>query len=325
MRHVNTRLLHVFVLLMEYRDVNAVALCIGARRATVAYSLDRLRDITGDALFARRNGVMAPTSRAIQLEPIVRRLLEHWSALVPQQPPEPPLHAGADADGPLTIGMAPSMGDQVMARILMLLVRKYPRRRFVAKHVQAEPAALAQDLSRGELDCAFVVDIPHMPEQIAFHHICAARRLLVCGSRPEIADHPSLVHDWILLAEDAAMDSPMGNFLKGQAQRGAYRQTIVPSWQSQMTLLLGAGGICPMLDFNFDASMETARARRLPLPPGFPAWAAVHFWTTARTAHHALMQAVRDAGKEVLGVLGAGRCGRPSHAGAESRRELRLA
>lgn len=322
MRHVNTRLLHVFVLLMEYRDLNAVALCIGARRATVEYSLDRLRDITGDALFTRQNRVMEPTSRAIQLEPIVRRLLAHWNALVPRQTPEAPVQANEDTDGVLTIGMAPSMGDQVMARILMLLCRKYPRQRFVARHVRAEPAALARDLSQGELDCAFVVDIPHMPEQIAFHHICAARRLLVCGSRPETADPPSLVHDWILLAEDASMDSPMGNFLKAEAQRGAYRQTIVPSWQSQITLLLGAGGICPMLDFNFDASMETASTRRLPSPPGFPGWAAVHFWTTARSANHALMHAVRDAGKDVLGE---GRCATPAHAGGEPRRKLWLA
>ena len=59
MRHVSTKLLHVFVLLMEYRDLGAVAACTQGRIPTVAYSLARLREITGDetpVLFVKGSG-----------------------------------------------------------------------------------------------------------------------------------------------------------------------------------------------------------------------------------------------------------------------------
>ncbi|CAG9166612.1 hypothetical protein CURE108131_02920 [Cupriavidus respiraculi] len=81
MRHVSTKLLGVFVLLMEYRDLHAVAMCTQCRVPTVSYALAKLREITGDPLFVKRHGILEPTPHAMRMEPAVRRMLEQWANL----------------------------------------------------------------------------------------------------------------------------------------------------------------------------------------------------------------------------------------------------
>lgn len=81
MRHVSTKLLGVFVLLMEYRDLHAVAVRTQGRVPTVAYGLARLREITGDPLFVKRNGMLEPTPHALRMEPTARQILAQWANL----------------------------------------------------------------------------------------------------------------------------------------------------------------------------------------------------------------------------------------------------
>ncbi len=82
MRHVSTKLLGIFVLLMEYRDLHAVAVRTHGRVPTVAYGLARLREITGDPLFVKRNGMLEPTPHALRMEPTARQILAQWANLI---------------------------------------------------------------------------------------------------------------------------------------------------------------------------------------------------------------------------------------------------
>jgi DNA-binding transcriptional LysR family regulator len=98
MRHVSTKLLSVFVLLMEYRDLHAVAVRTHGRVPTVAYGLSRLREITGDPLFVKRNGMLEPTPHALRMEPTARQILAQWANLVSPSDGSAPANATLDLD-----------------------------------------------------------------------------------------------------------------------------------------------------------------------------------------------------------------------------------
>ncbi len=254
MRHVSTKLLHVFVLVMEYRDLSAVAACTQGRVPTVAYSLARLREITGDPLFVKRNGMLEPTPHALRLEQTARQILAKWNHLV--RPGESGLSKRRDDGRRVSIGFSSSIGDPVITEILTALCEQFPQDSFVTRPVIAD-AVLAGHLGSGELDCAFVVDSGHDPERVRQHNIMATPRRLVSATRG--GSHDESESDWILLQEDCEAGSPLRTFLSRQASTPGHRETVVPSWHTQITLLHSAGGICPVLDSTCRWSRASAR------------------------------------------------------------------
>ncbi len=296
MRHVSTKLLHVFVLLMEYRDLGAVAACTQGRIPTIAYSLARLREITGDPLFIKRNGTLEPTAHALRLEQTARQILSKWAHLVR------PVTATAEAATPhrrIAIGFSPSIGDPVITEILTTLCERFPDDRFMTRPVFAD-AALAAQLDSGELDCAFVADSHYVPEQVAQHNILATPRRLVTAIRHGSYDNAQDQHEWILLQEDTEPGSPLQGFLNRLAHDPAYRETVVPSWHTQVALLLAAGGVCPLLDFNVPLVTRHHRIHLLTPPGGFPEWAALHFWTPVRANAGKALRGIMEIGTSIL-------------------------
>lgn len=294
MRHVSTKLLHVFVLLMEYRDLNAVAACTHGRVPTVAYSLARLREITGDPLFIKRNGTLEPTPHALRLEHTARQILAKWNLLVR------PLASHADAAGSgrrISIGFSSSIGDPVITEILTTLCEQFPQDSFITRPVMAD-ASLAASLDTGELDCAFVVDGATVPDGVIAHSILATPRRLVSAARAAGPDDAE--SDWILLQEDCEASSPLRAFLQRQANTPGHRETVVPSWHTQITLLHAAGGICPVLDFNIPLVTRDRKTRLLAPPGCFPGWAALQFWTAGHNPDHSAMRDIMDVGAAVL-------------------------
>ncbi len=294
MRHVSTKLLHVFVLLMEYRDLSAVAACTQGRIPTVAYSLARLREITGDALFVKRNGALEPTPHALRLEHTARQILAKWSQLV--QPLDG--HAQAGRNGRrISIGFSSSIGDPVITEILTTLCERFPHDSFITRPVIAD-ATLGDSLDAGDLDCAFVVDGSNVPDSVIPHSILATPRRLVSATRGGTSDEAE--SDWILLQEDCESSSPLHAFLSRRATTPGHRETVVPSWHTQITLLHSAGGICPVLDFNVPLVTRDRKTRLLAPPSSFPAWAALHFWMPQRASDHAALHDIMDVGTSVL-------------------------
>ncbi|CAG2152549.1 hypothetical protein LMG31506_04644 [Cupriavidus yeoncheonensis] len=294
MRHVSTKLLHVFVLVMEYRDLSAVAACTQGRVPTVAYSLARLREITGDPLFVKRNGTLEPTPHALRLEQTARQILAKWSLLVrPNElAPQKSRHGRR-----LSIGFSSSIGDPVITEILTTLCERFPHDSFVTRPVIAD-ATLAESLDNGELDCAFVVDGGHNPEKVLPHNILATPRRLVSAMRAGNSDDTE--SDWILLQEDCEAGSPLRSFLARQASTPGHRETVVPSWHTQITLLHSAGGICPVLDFNVPLVTRDRKTRLLAPPSSFPEWAALHFWAPERAHDKSALRDIMDVGNAVL-------------------------
>ncbi|NUT15436.1 MAG: LysR family transcriptional regulator [Cupriavidus sp.] len=295
MRHVSTKLLHVFVLVMEYRDLSAVAACTQGRVPTVAYSLARLREITGDPLFVKRNGMLEPTPHALRLEQTARQILAKWNHLV--RPGEPGLSKRRDGGRRVSIGFSSSIGDPVITEILTALCEQFPQDSFVTRPVIAD-AALAGQLGDGELDCAFVVDSGHDPERVRQHNIMATPRRLVSATRGGSQDESESA--WILLQEDSEAGSPLRAFLSRQASTPGHRETVVPSWHTQITLLHSAGGICPVLDFNVPLVTRERKTRLLAPPSSFPEWAALHFWGAEHSRDQGVLRDVMEVGSAVL-------------------------
>ncbi|MCA3182017.1 MULTISPECIES: LysR family transcriptional regulator [unclassified Cupriavidus] len=294
MRHVSTKLLHVFVLLMEYRDLGAVAACTQGRIPTVAYSLARLREITGDALFVKRNGTLEPTPHAMRLEQTARQILARWNQLV--QPQDQVAQAAGNGRR-ISIGFSSSIGDPVITEILTTLCERYPHDSFVTRPVIAD-ASLGDSLDTGDLDCAFVVDGAQVPDSVTPHSILATPRRLVSATRGGTNDEAET--DWILLQEDCESGSPLHAFLVRRANTPGHRETVVPSWHSQITLLHSAGGICPVLDFNVPLVTRDRKTRLLAPPAAFPAWAALHFWTPQRAQDPTALRDIMDVGASIL-------------------------
>lgn len=295
MRHVSTKLLHVFVLIMEYRDLSAVAACTKGRVPTVAYSLARLREITGDQLFVKRNGMLEPTPHALRLEQTARQILAKWHQLV--RPGEPGPSKRRDGGRRVSIGFSSSIGDPVITGILTALCEQFPQDSFVTRPVIAD-AALASHLGTGDLDCAFVVDSGHDPEHVRQQNIMATPRRLVSAARA--GSHDEGESDWILLQEDNEAGSPLRAFLSRLASTPGHRETVVPSWHTQITLLHSAGGICPVLDFNVPLATRERKTRLLAPPSSFPEWAALHFWSPERSRDQGVLREIMEVGSAVL-------------------------
>jgi len=105
-------------------------------------------------------------------------------------------------------------------------------------------------------------------------------------------------HEWILLQEDTEPGSPLQGFLNRLAHDPAYRETVVPSWHTQVALLLAAGGICPLLDFNVPLVTRNHKTRLLAPPSSFPEWAALHFWAPVRAGN--ALRGIMEIGSAVL-------------------------
>ncbi len=106
--------------------------------------------------------------------------------------------------------------------------------------------------------------------------------------------------NWILLQEDCEAGSPLRTFLSRQASTPGHRETVVPSWHTQITLLHSAGGICPVLDFNVPLVTRERTTRLLAPPSSFPEWAALHFWAPERSGDKGVLRDIMDVGSAVL-------------------------
>jgi len=281
---------------MEYRDLNAVAACTRGRVPTIAYSLARLREITSDPLFVKRKGLLEPTPYALRLEQTARQMLAKWAHLVRDNEHE----AESVAHGTrVSIGFSPSIGDPVITEILTALCEQFPHNHFVTRPVRAD-AALSRNLEQGEIDCAFVIDSQYAPEGVAQHSILATPRRLVSAARPGSNATPQPEGDWILLQEDNEPGSPLRTFLSRHANDPGHRETVVPSWHTQIALLRATGGICPVLDFNVPLVARDQTTRLLPTPNSFPEWAALHFWMPAHARGATALHEMMEIGSAIL-------------------------
>src|SRR5215467_11776361 len=75
-RKLDMTLLLIFQELMRHRKLTVVAQRLGFTQSAVSHHVRRLREIFGDELFIRRPAGVDPTSRAMELEPQIRAMLD---------------------------------------------------------------------------------------------------------------------------------------------------------------------------------------------------------------------------------------------------------
>ncbi len=67
--------LRTFRLVYRHRSFSEAADDVNVKQSTVSYTIDRLRKVTGDRLFARQGGKIVPTDRCHEIIQVVNRIL----------------------------------------------------------------------------------------------------------------------------------------------------------------------------------------------------------------------------------------------------------
>jgi len=86
MNNIDIELLRAFCALMSERSVSRAAARLNLSQPAMSHALGRLRNLFQDPLLLRSRGGMAPTERAVAVEPRIRAILHELDAVV--APPE---------------------------------------------------------------------------------------------------------------------------------------------------------------------------------------------------------------------------------------------
>lgn len=147
-RSIDLNLLVVFDAMARLRSVNKTAEAMGLSQPATSGALARLRLLFDDALFVRAGSQMKPTPRALELAPVVHRVVQTIEAEVLQQAGFDP----ARADRSFTI-LTPDIGEVAfLPGVLRRLRQEAPYVRLLA--VSKPRAAAAQALESGEAELA---------------------------------------------------------------------------------------------------------------------------------------------------------------------------
>jgi DNA-binding transcriptional LysR family regulator len=150
-RRLDMTLLLVFSELMKQRKLRAVGDRLGLTQSAVSHALKRLRDVFGHELFLRRPHGVEPTSRALELEPTVERILALARAALANEDDFDP----AKVRSTLRIGML-DYGATVLGPAFLASIRAGAPDLRVASWFFGRNAAL-HALSAGDLDFALGV------------------------------------------------------------------------------------------------------------------------------------------------------------------------
>lgn len=92
---LDAKLLKLFITVYETQSVSRAAIKLGQNQSSVSHALDRLRVITGDALFVRAGRGITPTDRANRLIPQAREILKSMQAFTTTQAYDPCVDTGS--------------------------------------------------------------------------------------------------------------------------------------------------------------------------------------------------------------------------------------
>lgn len=145
---LDLNLLILFDTLMKTRSVNKTAEAIGLSQSATSGALARLRATFDDALFVRTASTMEPTPRALQLAPVVHRVVQTIQSEILQPPEFDP----AQAQRSFTI-LTPDIGEVAfLPGVLRRLQHEAPG---VQLRAVSRPRSVAGDaLEKGEADLA---------------------------------------------------------------------------------------------------------------------------------------------------------------------------
>lgn len=145
---IDLNLLVLFDTLMKARSVNKTAEAIGLSQSATSGALARLRETFGDPLFVRTASQMEPTPRALQLAPVVCKVVQTIQTEILQSPHFDPLQAQRSF-----VILTPDIGEVAfLPGVLPRLRREAPGVRLHA--LSRSRTAAADALEKGEADLA---------------------------------------------------------------------------------------------------------------------------------------------------------------------------
>lgn len=176
MDNFDLNLLRIFDALHRHGHVGRAAQELGLSQPAISYSLRRLREELGDALFVKTRQGMEPTPRATQLAPVIQSVLAQIRESVLRSPGFDP----AQVQRTFTIAMS-DVGEMVfLPRLLHRLATLAPGLNITT--VSTHPKALMSALQRSEVDLAvgYFPDLDGVDvfQQRLFRHsfVCLVRR-----------------------------------------------------------------------------------------------------------------------------------------------------
>lgn len=140
------QLLRCFEALLSERSVSRAAVKLNLSQPTLSHALARLRTLFDDPLLTRGQGGMAPTSRALALQPQVRDALSVAYRLVEKRTVFQPGESRME----FTVMTAEYVEYLLLPRLIARLSREAPHVRVTFR--SAQPDRALEWLERGELD-----------------------------------------------------------------------------------------------------------------------------------------------------------------------------
>jgi DNA-binding transcriptional LysR family regulator len=194
-RSVDLNLLVLFDTMARLRSVNKAAEALALSQSATSGALARLRAVFDDQLFVRTASQMEPTPRALELAPVVHRVVQTIQSEILQQAAFDP----ARAERSFTI-LTPDIGEVAfLPGVLRRLREEAPQ---VRLHAVSRPRAAAADaLEKGEAELAvgFFPDLQRAGyfQQALFmsSYTCiACARNQAAGSRPTLKQYLASRH-----------------------------------------------------------------------------------------------------------------------------------
>lgn len=253
------RLLVVFHELLRCRNATVVARRLAVTQSTVSHSLGRLRRLHDDELFVRRPHGLEPTKRALELGPLVERVLTAGHELFGGPPAFDP---GSSAHT-FTVSASEFVTALIGGPLIERWSTEAPGISLVTRQLDAKRAA--DLLRRGELDAAvgrFDVQPPAglIRRSLIEDEYCVVVR----------RDHP-VIRDSIdmatyLSAGHVLASSPSEGAPDESIPRGLRVRAVVPAWLTALAVVASSNAIATCPTLLAERQSDRLGLRMLPVP-----------------------------------------------------------
>lgn len=216
--NLDIRSLSTFIAVLDEGSVSRAAVRLGVSQSAVSHTLDRLRQVLGDALFVKSGRGIVPTRYALQAGPHIRQILDDLHSLASGPPFTP-----ATAEFTFTIAANDYQRDLLLPGLLSVIRQEAPGIR-----LQVVPSGIpTADMLRKDL-CDLIIS-PHAPEATDIMQRGLMADQMVVFYDPAIRKAPESLADY-LKADHIAILFGTGEktvFEGSLAAQGLTRRTVV--------------------------------------------------------------------------------------------------
>lgn len=294
LRNVDLNLLVVFDTLMRIRHVSRAAAHLGIGQPGMSAALGRLRRLFGDPLLVRQGNEMAPTDRALALQPEVIMLLREVAKVIaPPQDFEP-----ETSDRSFRLRMSDLLSVLLLPGLVGRFATTAPQIRCEILHLS--PTATVDAMERDTVELAVSTDLD-IPKSISIQHLFDDH--VVCLARHDLAieRHLQDAEAFVELPQIRVSQSPIDDrFADRQLREKGLKRDValtVPHWLA-VPDILAASSLVVVIPASIAVKMSdrlTLKAYPLPfLNKGFKWSLYWHKRHETDPGHAWLRQAITD-------------------------------